>query len=60
MGKKLSLLEVQSRIYNKNKITIIGDYINTKTKTQCKCEIGYNQNVNDMLNEHIKREKEIA
>lgn len=42
MGKKLSLLEVQSRIYNKNKITIIGDYINTKTKTQCKCEIcGY-------------------
>lgn len=38
MGRKLSLQEVQSRIFDKNSITIIGEYINTHTKTLCKCD----------------------
>lgn len=42
MGKRLSLQEVQNRIYNKNLITIIGEYTNTHTKTLCNCDIcGY-------------------
>lgn len=42
MGRKLSLQEVQNRIYNKNSITIIGEYTNTHTKTLCRCDIcGY-------------------
>lgn len=38
MGRKLSLQEVQNRISDKNSITIIGEYINTHTKTLCRCD----------------------
>lgn len=38
MGKRLTQLEVQNRIYQKNAIKIIGNYINTHSHVLCQCQ----------------------